>query len=441
MDFSETTIAARRHGLAMCAALLLLWLPLTTANAAGTFVPATKLHVSVIQWLPTKGVYEEWAALGGEFIVSQKGTVELPVVGSIAVGDLDSTGLAAEISKRLQARIGLVDKPEIRVDIIEYPPIYVVGDVTTPGEYRFRPGLTALQALALGGGMFRAERLHADDTVTLGGTLRLIDADIIRTKATIARLEAETSGSTEISFPPAPSDSADAKMAADIFAQEKLIFQARANELDRQTKSLTDLRDLLGQEIDVLQEKIKSSDADIKSAEKELANVTTLVEKGLAVASRRTDLEHALAGFRTDRLDHVTAVMRARQGVTEATRNIEGLHDKQQTEVATLLQDQRAKLAELVMKQQTSQKLLLDALAAAPTRRYDDTAVSFTIVRRGGDQPSEISAVEASPLLPGDVVKVKVAAPPPSAAEQSAADPSYDGSISTAGVDAEGVNR
>src|SRR5690606_8169820 len=90
------------------------------------------------------------------------------------------------------------------------------------------------------------------------------------------------------------------------------------------------------------------------------------VEKGIAVTSRQTDLERALAGFRTDRLDQVTAVMRARQAITEATRNLDGLRDKQRTEIAGELQQERANLEQLTLKRETAQKVLLEILASSP---------------------------------------------------------------------------
>lgn len=42
---------------------------------------------------------------------------------------------------------------EIILDIVAYPPIYVTGDVTKPGEIEFRPDMTVRQALALAGGL------------------------------------------------------------------------------------------------------------------------------------------------------------------------------------------------------------------------------------------------------------------------------------------------
>jgi protein involved in polysaccharide export with SLBB domain len=436
MRFFQNAVAKAIHAADLRATIpLLLTLAATPSQSSELpIVPDTKLRISVIQWMPIKGVYEQWSALGGEFVVTQQGALELPLIGAVPVSNFDTAGLGVEIAKRLQAKLGLVDRPATVVNVVEYPPIYVVGDVTTPGEYHFRPGLNALQAMALGGGIFRAAEASPDNDIKLAGELQMAASDIILAKARIARLEAEMSGSTQIAFPALPPNSTDSKVAASVFAQEKVILLARAKELERQTKSLTDLRDLLNAEIEVLQEKIKASDADIDAAAKELANVSTLVEKGIAIASRRTDLEHELAGLRTDRLDQVTAVMRARQGVSEATRNIEGLHDKQQTEVAAELQDQRAKLEQFIIKQETSQKLLLSALIADPAQPARDRAITYTIVRRNDGEPTEIPAEESTSLIPGDVVKVQLA-PVPSDEPSPVAASSASISTAAAGLD------
>jgi len=379
---------------------------------ADRIAPQTKLRVSVIQWMPTKGTYERWDALGGEFEVSQSGEVVLPVIGPVSVGELDSAGLAAEIAKRLQEKLVLVDKPDTTVEILEYPPVYVLGAVKAPGEYKYRAGMTVLQALALGGGWPVAEEGQSQQQIQLVAELQTMDADIIRSMARIARLTAESEGATEIRFPVATANDQTAK---EIFAREKVIFTNRASELDRQTKSLAELRELLKAEIDVLAEKIKAADASIASAETELANVTTLVEKGIAVASRKSDLERSLAGYRTDRLDQLTAVMRARQAIAEATRNADGLLDRQKTEVATALQDEQAKLATLKLKREASQKILLEALAARSGGTKGD--LSFTITRRLDGEPTEISASETTPLQPGDAVTVASSVAPAAAVD------------------------
>ena len=392
----------------------------TVAMAAGGWsgsawsaglAPQTKIRLTVVQWMPAKGEYEQWGALGGEFVVTQAGTVVLPVIGAVPVANLDGAGLAAEVAKRLQARIGLVNKPDTTVEILQYPPIYVVGDVTTPGEYRFHDGLTVLQALALSGGAFRSEAdKSSQDQIKLVGELRGVETNIVRSMARIARLEAETRQDKEITFPAVPQSGMDGQVVREIFAQERIIFATRANEIDRQAKSLAELRDLLTAEIDVLQEKIKTAEESITSAQNELSGVKVLVEKGIAVTSRQTDLERALAGFRTDRLDQVTAVMRARQAITEATRNLDGLRDKQRTEIAGELQQERANLEQLTLKRETAQKVLLEILASSPRAAdAEERPLVYAITRNTEGRVEEITARETTALAPGDVVKVSFA--------------------------------
>ncbi|WP_446720700.1 polysaccharide biosynthesis/export family protein [Mesorhizobium sp. L-8-3] len=397
-------------------------------TSAETLVPQTKLRVGVIQWMPTKGMYERWDALGGDFVVSQDGTVVMPVIGPVSIGDLDTVGLAAEIAKRLQEKLALVDRPDTTVEILDYPPVYVVGDVTKPGEYRYREGMTVLQALALSGGRSRVRVRAFEDEARLVSELQSIETGILRSTARIARLEAEKQGAHGISFPAA---AADDQSAQQIFAQERVIFTTRANELERQTGSLADLRELLSTEIDVLQEKIKAADASIRSAETELANVTGLVEKGIAVASRKSDLERALSSDRMDRLDQITAVMRARQAISEATRNEDGLRDRKQTEVAAELQAEQASLAELKRRRELSQKLLLDRLGSQQGAGAQEAQPTFTIIRRQNGLPVEIAASSATDVAPGDVVSVAgrqtpEASGPAATAEFSATDTSSE---------------
>ena len=367
--------------------------------------PLTKLRVTVVQWMPMKGAYERWDALGGDFTVSEESNVVLPVIGAVPVGSLDGAGLAAEISRRLKASMGTVNNPDTTVEIIEYPPVYVVGDVNAPGAYSYRAGMTALQALALGGGELRQGADQSRDEITLVGDLQSIEGATLRSTARIARLRAEMAGKEEIDFPPVPPGGAGEALAAEVFSQERTIFLARANELERQAKSLAELRELLHAEISVLGQKIVAVDAAIATAEKELDGVTILVEKGLAVASRKSDLELALANHRANRLDQVTAVMRARQSVAETTRNLDGLHDRRQTDIASEMQSEQATLEQTLLKRDVTQKLLLELLSSRKPVT-GDSGPSFTVLRQEAGNAVEVSAQQTTPLRPGDVVKV-----------------------------------
>lgn len=403
--YKKTDRRAHSLVLAFILAAAISWLP-TTADA-GDLVAQTKLRVTVLQWMPMKGAYEQWPALGGDFVVSDNGTIALPVIGAIEIKDMDASQLAAEIAKRIQSKTGLVDRPDTTVAILEYPPVYVVGDVAKPGEYNFREGMTVLQALALGGGERRSILGAGQNEIGMVGELRGLDIQILRSMAKIARLRAEASGAEAVHFPATLTD-AETDVAQDIFNQEKTIFHSRAKELERQTKSLMELQDLFTAEIDTLQQKTATADDGIAAAERDLDAVKSLVSKGFAVMSRQSELERVVAGYRGERLDQVTAIMRARQNLAEAKRNMEGIEDKRQTEVATEIQVEQANLDQLKLKRDVLQKLLLDTLSSLgpTTAASQKPTITYSITRSRDGNEVSVAASESTLLLPGDVVKV-----------------------------------
>jgi len=388
-----------------------LW---TQAHAAESFpiTPQTSLRVTVVQWVPAKGEYQRWDAVGGEFTVSSAGTLSMPLVGSIDIAGLDSTTLASKIAQQLKEKVGLISAPDATVEILDYPPLYIVGSVAKPGEYKFRPGLSVLQALALSGGRFRLTTEGGDKgQISMLGELQSLREDILRTLGRIARLRAESSGAKEVQFPEEFTSSGN-KMASEIMAQEKVIFDARRNALDRQLQNLAELRDLFTAEINVLEQKASSLEARIKTVGDELAGVKSLVERGIATVSRRTELEFAVANLQSNRLDEVTAVMRARQNLSEATRNSLSLKDKHQTDVSTELQEAQANLERLRIKEDVLRKILIISDSSSSDRSSKQEAVepelSFTIVRNTDGKAEEFPAAEATLLMPGDVVKVAI---------------------------------
>jgi polysaccharide export outer membrane protein len=385
---------------------------LSPALAEGTpFAPQTRIRLTIVQWMPSKSEYERWDALGGEHTVSDEGEIILPILGALSVGKLDNAGLTNEIAKQLQEKIGLVRTPAVTIEILEYPPIYVVGDVTTPGEYKFRPGLTVLQSLAMSGGPSRVSSAQQQSqTIKLAGELREIDHSLLRGSIKITRLQAEMAslmaGTTEVDF--AQPAGIDQQYAAGIYQEERVIAQTRAKAIVRQSNALAELGDLLTREIATLEEKLKGSDDNITSAEEQLASVRRLVEKGVTVASRQLDLERLLTTYRSDRLDLVTAIMRGRQAISETTRNLEGLTDTRKSEVAAEMQTEQAAVDQLKMRREMMQKLILEELAASSGAGNpdDELPLAFAVSRRDGGQIDQFQATETTALVPGDVVRV-----------------------------------
>jgi len=88
--------------------------------------------------------------LSGEFEVDDTGAVSLPLVGQVrAKGE---TLRSFEEGVREQLRKGYLKDPRVSIQVINYRPFYIIGEVKEPGEYPFVSGMNVLNAVALAGG-------------------------------------------------------------------------------------------------------------------------------------------------------------------------------------------------------------------------------------------------------------------------------------------------
>ncbi|GAA0561318.1 polysaccharide biosynthesis/export family protein [Rhizomicrobium electricum] len=88
--------------------------------------------------------------LSGEFLVDGSGQVQLPLVGQVKAATLTIHEFVAEVTKSLQD--GYLKDPKVSVEVLNYRPFYIIGEVNKPGEYPFESGLNVLGAIALAGG-------------------------------------------------------------------------------------------------------------------------------------------------------------------------------------------------------------------------------------------------------------------------------------------------
>ncbi len=381
------------------------------AQELPSIAPQTKLRVSVVQFVPSAGDYRSWDAFGGEYVVGPDNTIFLPTLGAISVRGMGPEALAAEIGSKLQAKLGLVLAPDATVQIVSYPPIYVVGSVSTPGEYPFRPGMTVLQAVAVSGGDARNGNTAQDpagEVLSLQASIQKSVNSILRSTARLARLDAEMSSAKQISFPP----ELDAKQPAiqSIMEQERTIFKARASELVRQTAAVKELIDLFNGELEVLTQKLGALDEQTQKANQELERIKKLVKDGMATVSRQTDIESSIASLRWDRLDNMIATMRAREGLSEAKRDLVKLEDDRNLDVAAAIQTEQTSIEQARLEEATAIGQLRHAreLPGLLESQVAATTVSYSIVRQVNGAPAEIPAEEFTPLLPGDLLKVSV---------------------------------
>jgi len=125
--------------------------PLTNAAAA---IAASEYRLGLGDKVRVN-VYGE-RELSGEFQVSGAGTINMPLVGNVsAVG---KTAQELQDSLTVAYAAGYLVNPRVVVEVYDFRPFYILGEVEKPGQYPAREGLTMEGAIATAGGYsYRAD--------------------------------------------------------------------------------------------------------------------------------------------------------------------------------------------------------------------------------------------------------------------------------------------
>src|ERR1700691_6185850 len=88
--------------------------------------------------------------LTGDYDVNDQGIVSLPLIGQVHIAGMTLSEAQDFITQTYSANYLI--NPRVNVQILNYRPFYVIGEVKTPGSYQFVNGMTVLNAIALAGG-------------------------------------------------------------------------------------------------------------------------------------------------------------------------------------------------------------------------------------------------------------------------------------------------
>lgn len=128
--------------LVACGILLsLVARPATAADApAYKLGPGDKVRVTVFNEKD----------LSGEFDVNDQGDIALPLIGQVKV----QGHTISEVENTITQRYGkdYLVNPRVNVEVLNYRPFFILGEVKNPGSYPYVNGMTVVNAVALAGG-------------------------------------------------------------------------------------------------------------------------------------------------------------------------------------------------------------------------------------------------------------------------------------------------
>ncbi len=95
--------------------------------------------------------------LSGQFEVDGVGIVSLPLVGAVRVGGKSLAEAESAIIRALKP--DYLKNPRVSLQVLNYRPFYIIGEIGSPGSYPYVNGITVLEAVAIAGGYtYRAKR-------------------------------------------------------------------------------------------------------------------------------------------------------------------------------------------------------------------------------------------------------------------------------------------
>lgn len=99
--------------------------------------------------------------LSGEFELDGTGRVSLPLIRTVEAKGLTLAELEQAITDRLKP--DFLKDPSVSVDVLNYRPFYIIGEVKEPGSYPYVNGMTVWNAVAMAGGFsYRAKKSEVE---------------------------------------------------------------------------------------------------------------------------------------------------------------------------------------------------------------------------------------------------------------------------------------
>lgn len=395
---------------ALCLAFLVLAGPAGAQAGEYRLGVMDKLRIRVAEWQTAEGAIRDWSAVSGDYSIGADGAVSVPFIGPLPADGRTTGELAEEIGQKMQVLFGLRDRPSASVEIAEYRPVYLAGEVQTPGAYPYAPGLTVLKAVSFGGGLRRADasQRFTRDFLRSEGEAAVFLSERNRLLVRRARIQAEMNNAKGIAM---PTELGEAEEARALMESETALMVSREKRQRLQLTALADLKSLLSTEIEALGKKSQTQTRQLELVQADLDKVDTLAEKGLAISSRRLALEQRTADLQAALLDIDTASLKAKQDINKATQDETNLTNDWDAQLAQELQNTEQELDTLALKLGTSRSLMSEALmqsadAAAFKDGLSSANIAYSILRTVKGKAEEISATETTTVLPGDIVKV-----------------------------------
>jgi polysaccharide biosynthesis/export protein ExoF len=326
--------------------------------------------------------------LNGDYRVNADQTVTIPGLGRIPIAGMTLRQFEESLTERATGIAGR--DVYVTVEVSEYRPIFITGNVPRFGPLPWQPGLTVEQAVAAVGGV---AQLQAADSLI---QRRRAELDEQRLVAAMARLKAEQQGAGRIESPELVKLSGKNEAEKLIEAQFALM-QNRQTAMQKQLDALAVGKTLANEELSALRLQRQRLDNQLQLRRKQREKIQSLLDQKLTVADRALEEDIKVSDLEEKSANISVAIARVQATITNFDREALTLAEARKSDIDTEIIRLERELAQT--------RAVLNVLRSADQEQ--EPSIRYSISRRGrGNEAQLIDAGPSSLLMPGDLLAV-----------------------------------
>lgn len=355
--------------------------------------------------------------------VGMDGNVMVPLAGETRAVGLTlnevRTVVASMLSQRMLYQKSIEGRPvgitisrdQIVVQVDEYRPIYVAGDVSKPGAQPFRPGMTVRQAIAVAGGydLYRSAKsnpvLDAFDLRSQQETLWIAYA---QTLANVRRIQAEIDSANSLDIDTdlsrLPVEPSLRMQIADATTKQ---FEYRMDDLQKQREAMARTAGLAENGVSALTDELQKERDGVAQDQKDLDAMNDLYKNKTIPMTRLLDARRAALFSSTRSLQTMSQLNQLEREADDAKERPRNLEAQRRISLANDLLDGQARLASLrAQLSAVADKLLYSSAIKSQFSEGLKQTRKASIFRVIDGVSTPVATADDTALTPGDVIEV-----------------------------------
>jgi polysaccharide biosynthesis/export protein len=294
------------------------------------------------------------------------------------------------------------------VEIAEYRPVFVDGDVARPGEYGYRADLTVRKAIAKAGGygpLAQQGLTSLMEGARAKGDVGSLAIEVARQRLRVLRLNAELANEPELAIAHPADSSVDPELFASLAKTE--VAQFVADKADRETQHayLQRLLQTAQSEFEFLNHASKDQQQQLSQQIDQTAHARDLLQRGMGTVARTEDEEREIGMLQWQNLDVQARLQHANGQIADTIRQLQGYDDQRKIRLLNELRESSAEVGKLGQELAAARDRLKYAGGAGAV---EESLVHVVIYRTVNGAEQRLDAEPDTPLAPGDMVQITV---------------------------------